>query len=467
VQGIVGGFVKGLFAALSLLILLSAVAAQEIDLVRAGSLDADVLVTWSVNITGNAKSVDTLKLVGTLVSNDSRQQITEFTSSAPYKLEQQDGDMILTYQLDKPKQDNEIRTQTSVRVDYDTAELVDAQYPFTANIGYLEETNLTKTTPEMRQKAKEIVAGANSSLEAIARMTEWVHNYVNYSLGPSKVAVPGAARGVGYGDVTLPAADVFRVREGACDEYSHLLIAMLKSQGIPSRVATGFVSSGNAWGPHAWVEAYVPGDGWIAIDPTFNEAGLLDATHIKMASAPDQSMISERATVFGKEDVELLIDRNVEVRVSSVHGFGEIVSGKINTTEMGEREEEVAVNIVNERDSPVFVPLTFVVPEGLSADRASRMIVLGARENRTEMFEVHLPQLEQSMIYTFPVSVRTTGTSIDAEFTRTTAVAQQTQNASEVPGKQARQTEQPTCVLSVLLALMLVVSAVLESKDRL
>lgn len=79
-----------------------------------------------------------------------------------------------------------------------------------------------------------------------------------------------------------------------CLEYSDLMIAMLRSQGIPARMPIGYGYTGNlktstavSDSLHSWVEAYVPGVGWINIDPTWGEKfdnfGRSDLDHFAFA----------------------------------------------------------------------------------------------------------------------------------------------------------------------------------------
>jgi protein-glutamine gamma-glutamyltransferase len=72
---------------------------------------------------------------------------------------------------------------------------------------------------------------------------------------------------------------LFRYHSGQCEYFSSAMVLMLRSQGIPARLVTGFlgaeynpfegyyiVRNGNA---HAWVEAYMgQGKGWRIFDPT-------------------------------------------------------------------------------------------------------------------------------------------------------------------------------------------------------
>lgn len=71
---------------------------------------------------------------------------------------------------------------------------------------------------------------------------------------------------------------LFRYRSGQCEYFASAMVLLLRSQGIPARLVTGFL--GGEYNPfegyyivrdsnaHAWVEAYLPGEGWRTFDPT-------------------------------------------------------------------------------------------------------------------------------------------------------------------------------------------------------
>jgi transglutaminase-like putative cysteine protease len=71
---------------------------------------------------------------------------------------------------------------------------------------------------------------------------------------------------------------LFDLRQGYCNYYATAMVVMLRSQGIPARMAAGFAqgeydaASGRyvvrEADAHTWVEAYFPGYGWIEFEPT-------------------------------------------------------------------------------------------------------------------------------------------------------------------------------------------------------
>ena len=58
-----------------------------------------------------------------------------------------------------------------------------------------------------------------------------------------------------------------------CTEYASLMIALCRASGIPARYLEGLAVSGeeaaeSARTEHAWLEAHLPGSGWVPMDPT-------------------------------------------------------------------------------------------------------------------------------------------------------------------------------------------------------
>ena len=80
-------------------------------------------------------------------------------------------------------------------------------------------------------------------------------------------------------EVADPLANfLFARRQGHCEYFASSMAVMLRSLGIPARLATGFQSGvynpvSDLWlvrasDAHSWVEAWIPGYGWTTFDPT-------------------------------------------------------------------------------------------------------------------------------------------------------------------------------------------------------
>lgn len=78
----------------------------------------------------------------------------------------------------------------------------------------------------------------------------------------------------------------FEAKEGSCRDLSWMLIHMLRMQGLAARFVSGYafnpeLDEGNEL--HAWVEAYLPGAGWLGLDPSL---GLFaDQNYIPLATS--------------------------------------------------------------------------------------------------------------------------------------------------------------------------------------
>jgi len=69
--------------------------------------------------------------------------------------------------------------------------------------------------------------------------------------------------------------EILELRSGVCQDFAHLLLQILRAEGIPSRYVSGYIcpntdGARGAGATHAWVEIWLPGSGWVGIDPTNN-----------------------------------------------------------------------------------------------------------------------------------------------------------------------------------------------------
>jgi len=118
--------------------------------------------------------------------------------------------------------------------------------------------------------------------------------------------------------VDSPIEHALRSHQGVCQDFTHIMIALARNLGIPCRYVSGYLHHGSehtdrsaAGATHAWVEALLPGLGWIGFDPTNNL--LAGGRHIRTAIGRDYADVAPTAgTMKGRADTEL----QVRVRVT-------------------------------------------------------------------------------------------------------------------------------------------------------
>jgi transglutaminase-like putative cysteine protease len=167
---------------------------------------------------------------------------------------------------------------------------------------YLVATvHLESNHPEIIKKAAEVTAGAASPMECVQRLTSWVSEEVKDEAVES-----------------FSALEVLHTRTGECQAHTMLYAAMARAEGIPTRIVGGIVyAAGLGFLYHSWAESYL--DGWIAVDPTFNQVGV-DATHIKLVEGPSWTSLIPLGKVVGRIKATI-IDFRAPCRTSSRPGF--------------------------------------------------------------------------------------------------------------------------------------------------
>lgn len=111
----------------------------------------------------------------------------------------------------------------------------------------------------------------------IQRINAWIFTHLKYQ--------PGITN-------TLTKLDeVLRIRAGVCQDFTHLFIAIMRINGIPARYVSGYLNQGQSFNGdaalHAWVEVFLPGTGWIGLDPSNNL--LVNTFYLKIGHGLDYS----------------------------------------------------------------------------------------------------------------------------------------------------------------------------------
>lgn len=107
--------------------------------------------------------------------------------------------------------------------------------------------------------------------------------------------------------VATPLQQVLEERRGVCQDFAHLMITCLRSQGLAARYISGYLLTQpppgqprliGADASHAWISVFCPIHGWVDFDPTNNIRPHLE--HITLAWGRDFSDVSPlRGVILG------------------------------------------------------------------------------------------------------------------------------------------------------------------------
>jgi transglutaminase-like putative cysteine protease len=204
------------------------------------------------------------------------------TRAAPvrYEVSMEPTDRLYLVTLDLPMEapdGGRLRTDYTVQADAPVSQLI--KYTGLSSVDAREASTLT---PEQSRLALSLPSGLNPRMRALAqswreeaggddaavvrRALAWIDQDFSYSLD-----VPPSGRN---------AVDdfLFDTQVGFCQHFSSAFANLMRAAGIPSRVVLGYAGGyrnrfGEYWvvrkmDAHAWAEVWLPGQGWVRVDPT-------------------------------------------------------------------------------------------------------------------------------------------------------------------------------------------------------
>ncbi len=149
-----------------------------------------------------------------------------------------------------------------------------------------------------------IVAGSDP-VESLLRLSDTLHRNFNYKPGSTTVA--------------STIHDILDSKEGVCQDYTHVMIAIARSWGIPTRYVSGYMYVTGLDGEqspesatHAWVECLLPNLGWFGFDPT--NATIADERHVRIAVGRDYLDVSPTRGVLidgGPSNLEAAVKMDI------------------------------------------------------------------------------------------------------------------------------------------------------------
>lgn len=165
--------------------------------------------------------------------------------------------------------------------------------------------------PRIRELAARVAGEVSAPRAKAAAIEQYLRQSYSYTLVPT-----GANTGQPL------SAFLFDSREGHCEYFATALAILLRSEGVAARLVNGFYGGDfNAVGgfitvrqahAHSWVEAWIPGEGWVRLDAT--PSGDVAAAH--------GGGLAQLADAIEAQWYGLVLDYDLGTQVSGVRSVG-------------------------------------------------------------------------------------------------------------------------------------------------
>jgi transglutaminase-like putative cysteine protease len=172
----------------------------------------------------------------------------------------------------------------------------------------LNPSPFARSTPKLQQLADELALTRGRDPLATLRA-------LNAELFSRLTYAPNSTR------VDSPIDDALESRRGVCQDFTHIMIALVRQLGVPCRYVSGYLfqeGDDKVRSPegstHAWAEAWLPGLDWVGFDPTNNL--IADHRHIRVAIGRDYADVPPTRGVF-KGTSAVRSELSVSVRVGT------------------------------------------------------------------------------------------------------------------------------------------------------
>jgi hypothetical protein len=183
---------------------------------------------------------------------------------------------------------------------------------------YLQLPTLAPAIPAL---ARQVADGRGDHAEIAARVETFLRGQFRYSLDIERVSQLDPLQEF-----------LFVRRSGHCEYFAAAMAVMLRTLGVPARVVNGFQRG--EWNPygqyfivrysdaHSWVEAYLPGAGWVTFDPTPRATAETLASRTPMMLYLDSLRLQwHRYVVNWSLRDQIRAVQSVQLRLASLRGW--------------------------------------------------------------------------------------------------------------------------------------------------
>lgn len=256
----------------------------------------------------------------------------------------------------------------------------------------------TQPSEKVESNSTEILTLANNKIfgntfvPVLNQTIDWVNGYVEYASGDDFRK---------YYLEQYSAVETLLNKKGVCDEFAELGTALLRAKNIPTRLAIGITFDGLEWGNHAWLEVYNQNlKKWIPSDPTFREAGFVDAMHLKMGAFDD--VTNSKAKCYYPSSAKCTIENHADlpqVTIINKEYMQDVTLDSNITTLKANIWNDVPLTITNLTNGVLSVPIKMRDIQGVLVQEKKKSVILSPGQKETVIFKV-LPRisLEENQI---------------------------------------------------------------------
>ncbi|KMN37930.1 transglutaminase domain-containing protein [Lysinibacillus sp. LK3] len=155
---------------------------------------------------------------------------------------------------------------------------------------------------QLPQRVRDLASEITQKKDTVYEQIKAVESYFRtngFKYDKTQAAIPGENQD--YVDQFL-----FDTKVGYCDNFSTSMVVLLRSVGIPARWVKGFapgtagpmsdglreyrITNDNA---HSWVEAFIPGTGWMEFEPTIGFSGNVNIDYDIPLDTSDEEEVAQ------------------------------------------------------------------------------------------------------------------------------------------------------------------------------
>lgn len=177
---------------------------------------------------------------------------------------------------------------------------------------FLRPSQYVRFVDPVYEIASEFLSSAAPFSASLLQLNAHLHQTLRYK--------PGAT------DAGTTVEQFLESREGVCQDFAHLMIAVCRVAGIPSRYVSGYIETDppppsedgtvsealiGAVASHAWVEVFTPNGFWVGLDPTNNIPE--GERHVQIGIGRDYADVTPLKGIFKGNRAQHL---NVQVRMT-------------------------------------------------------------------------------------------------------------------------------------------------------